>query len=510
MTNFQSRSEAQKSLEIILDRLSDPNGLIHLSSSDLYKVYVLAYLHYPSEEEYRLFLQKFEMCNTSYAQIIGYALVNIYEHKVNFVDSKTPLVDLTESLYVSYSSGRTKTTRLLIASNPHALRGFFWTHEFGRISLLTESDSRIYEATNMDRTSFGKTSTGVSFKVKCAFLKKLFIFSHEKPFAMNLLGRKMFPIFYRTIVNLVLRLFTSKVQVAEEKLGIVFYNQIFMNDYADWNRETLSRIKVLVQETDVTLYFTLHDDIVYKNPTFFTDRRLAEFLSVLDLARTASCVFVPSFAVQRSVAKHFNDNSQIVVLPFAGNHVLANDTNFISRDRSEPKVFLHFLGNDPRKNSFKTFSALLLLAKKGYNFKLNVVGSRTEQSSMVTSVLEELTKIGINQEFFSHLSEEELSMLYQRSDCLLYCSLDEGFGLPIAEAGEIGCAVITSNFGSMLEIGTRYQNVFFVNPDDVLEIEKASAVFLGTDYLRVHKAMQPATTWDNALEVVLRTMGVEQ
>jgi glycosyltransferase involved in cell wall biosynthesis len=50
-------------------------------------------------------------------------------------------------------------------------------------------------------------------------------------------------------------------------------------------------------------------------------------------------------------------------------------------------------------------------------------------------------------------SEEDLRALYSRAEALLFPSLQEGFGWPIAEALACGCPVVTSNRAPMTEVG---------------------------------------------------------
>lgn len=68
------------------------------------------------------------------------------------------------------------------------------------------------------------------------------------------------------------------------------------------------------------------------------------------------------------------------------------------------------------------------------------------------------------------LDIEELELLYSSADALLYCSLYEGFGLPILDAFSIGCPVVTSNVSSMPEIGGNA--VLYANPLDVEDMRK--------------------------------------
>lgn len=51
------------------------------------------------------------------------------------------------------------------------------------------------------------------------------------------------------------------------------------------------------------------------------------------------------------------------------------------------------------------------------------------------------------------LSVLELELLYGSAQVLLYCSLYEGFGLPILDAFSVGLPVLTSNVSSMPEVG---------------------------------------------------------
>ncbi len=64
----------------------------------------------------------------------------------------------------------------------------------------------------------------------------------------------------------------------------------------------------------------------------------------------------------------------------------------------------------------------------------------------------------------------ELELLYASADVLLYCSLYEGFGLPILDSLSVGVPVITSNVSSMPEVGGNA--VLYVNPLDVDDIRK--------------------------------------
>src|SRR5205823_13895158 len=64
--------------------------------------------------------------------------------------------------------------------------------------------------------------------------------------------------------------------------------------------------------------------------------------------------------------------------------------------------------------------------------------------------------------------DEELARLYRGARCLVYASLYEGFGLPVAEALACGCPVVTSAGSAMAEVAG--DDAVYVDPEDVASI----------------------------------------
>jgi glycosyltransferase involved in cell wall biosynthesis len=63
------------------------------------------------------------------------------------------------------------------------------------------------------------------------------------------------------------------------------------------------------------------------------------------------------------------------------------------------------------------------------------------------------------------VSDELLWSAYRLAACVVFPSLNEGYGLPVAEALAAGAPVVTSNFGSMQEIASE-GGALLVNPRD--------------------------------------------
>lgn len=76
----------------------------------------------------------------------------------------------------------------------------------------------------------------------------------------------------------------------------------------------------------------------------------------------------------------------------------------------------------------------------------------------------------------------DLVALYNGAICLCHPSLQEGYGLPPAEALAAGCPVITSNCSSMPEVSQDAAR--YVDPTDVEEIARALRELAGDEALR--------------------------
>ena len=71
------------------------------------------------------------------------------------------------------------------------------------------------------------------------------------------------------------------------------------------------------------------------------------------------------------------------------------------------------------------------------------------------------------------VDDEELAALYRGARCLVYASLYEGFGIPVAEALAYGCPVVTSVGSPMAELAG--DDAALVDPTDVASIRDGIA-----------------------------------
>jgi len=94
---------------------------------------------------------------------------------------------------------------------------------------------------------------------------------------------------------------------------------------------------------------------------------------------------------------------------------------------------------------------------------------------------------------------------YSIATCTVFPSLNEGFGLPVAESLAIGTPVVTSNFGSMKEIAAD-GGAILVDPRSDEDIARGISAILSDPKLRAHLVQQagarPQRTWAEYAEAV--------
>jgi glycosyltransferase involved in cell wall biosynthesis len=156
-------------------------------------------------------------------------------------------------------------------------------------------------------------------------------------------------------------------------------------------------------------------------------------------------------------------------------HTLPSQT---SRDLLQAKLninvsngyIMHIGGNQYYKNRIGVIE-IYTTWRSIYNSNLPLVliGSRP------TDELANLREQSVFKEdihFITNLSDDYINSAYSGANCLLFPSLDEGFGWPIIEAMASGCLVITTNKAPMNEIGGKAAFYIDKKPIEIEYIQK--------------------------------------
>jgi glycosyltransferase involved in cell wall biosynthesis len=163
-------------------------------------------------------------------------------------------------------------------------------------------------------------------------------------------------------------------------------------------------------------------------------------------------------------------------------------------------VVLAVGSHEPRKNHMAVLQAAEALWREGLEFSLTFVGGHSWKSAAFTAQVHALESAHRPIQTIRALSDELLWAAYRVAYCTIFVSVHEGFGLPIAESLASGTPVVTSDFGSMLEIAAR-GGTLLVNPADDDAIADALRRLLEEPSLRdrlAHEAVQLQwRTWDD-------------
>ncbi len=232
---------------------------------------------------------------------------------------------------------------------------------------------------------------------------------------------------------------------------------------------------------------TVHDLVVYKYPQsshaktqFRTDvfapsanivavqkRRLRWVKNECDL------IIADSLATKKDLREILNipEEKVRVIYLAAGREFtpkpLAEVEAVRKKYRLENKYFLCIGTREPRKNLDRVGEAFRQLETGGVDL---VWGGNYGWGSV-----NKVNKNNKTIKMLGFVPQEDLPALYSGAAAFVYPSLYEGFGVPVLEAMACGCPVITSNTGSLPEVGA--DAAFYVNPEDLGEIaEKMSQI----------------------------------
>jgi glycosyltransferase involved in cell wall biosynthesis len=129
------------------------------------------------------------------------------------------------------------------------------------------------------------------------------------------------------------------------------------------------------------------------------------------------------------------------------------------------------VGTAANKNVERT-----ILALRGLKCRLTVLGrlSDSQQQLLIENKIEHRSLVG--------LSSEQVVEAYRNADLVTFCSLYEGFGMPIVEAQATGRAIVTSNVASMPEIAGK--GALCVNPNSSESIREAIETVIRSSSIR--------------------------
>lgn len=185
---------------------------------------------------------------------------------------------------------------------------------------------------------------------------------------------------------------------------------------------------------------------------------------------TAKKIITISESTKNDIIKAYGVRSQKIEVVYPGIKAKKSVSMTDKELKEKYKIdgdFILFVGTlQPRKNierlveaysKLKTDSKLVIVGKKGWQYE-----------EILTSP--EKYNVKGKVKFLHEVTDEDLPAFYKSAEFFVLPSLYEGFGLPVLEAMQYSCPVITSKVSSLPEAGG--DAALYVDPENVDDIKE--------------------------------------
>jgi glycosyltransferase involved in cell wall biosynthesis len=229
-----------------------------------------------------------------------------------------------------------------------------------------------------------------------------------------------------------------------------------------------------IEKTSIKTIVTIHDLIFIRYPHLFkTIDRKIYYKKFKSACERADKIIAVSEQTKRDIINYFSIPSGKITVVYQGcNQVFQSK---ISKPKKEliiakynlPKDYLLYVGTIEERKNLLT---LLQTLKELPNNMLVVIG---DGKSYKKKCLKFITENNLSERviFLKGLLLEEMAVIYQCADIMIYPSIFEGFGIPILEALFSKTPVISSKGGCFSEAGG--SNSKYINPLSILEMKEA-------------------------------------
>lgn len=241
---------------------------------------------------------------------------------------------------------------------------------------------------------------------------------------------------------------------------------------------------------------TVNDVAFVHTPERFTRHGVRVMRAGLERCRGADLVLCPSIATRDDLAEFGFDTDRVRLVPLGVDPTPASSAD-VARVREThrlPDRFVLFVGTvEPRKNLARLAGAVARLDEP---LPLIVAGASGWGDN-------ELDIRGADTRFLGFVPSGDLAALYAAATVFAYPSLQEGFGLPVAEAMAQGTPVVTSRGTSTEEVAGGA--AVLVDPHDVDSVASGITESLAgaTRLADLGRARAGELSWDATVDATV-------
>jgi len=199
---------------------------------------------------------------------------------------------------------------------------------------------------------------------------------------------------------------------------------------------------------------------------------------------------------KKSMQKIFDESQMITVVSdvlgkaisnqfkIPGYKIIANtvNTSFFYpnfKPSNSPVHFIHISSLEYQKNIENVIEALNLVKKKGFDFRLLILGPPKKEIAELVVQKELQTLV----EYKNEVPQDQVASYLRRSDALILYSHYETFGCVVIEANACGIPAILSDLPVFREYISEDENGVFVTPGNPVELANTLENFILGNYL---------------------------
>lgn len=229
----------------------------------------------------------------------------------------------------------------------------------------------------------------------------------------------------------------------------------FHREHADAIGEAVATLRT----KGVATCFVAHDALPATHPEWFPPGVADEYARWLAmLSRSADAVLCISAATRDAVLAQLDARrlprppQGAFVFPMGSDPFPAAGTSPLPASTAGTIRVLMVGTLEPRKGHEQVLAALEELWRQSQAFELVLVGHAGWMTGDLAARLRRHPEAGRRLHWFESLDDRALLALYRQSDLLLNASRGEGYGLPIGEAGRVGCPLLLRDLAVFREV----------------------------------------------------------
>ena len=214
-------------------------------------------------------------------------------------------------------------------------------------------------------------------------------------------------------------------------------------------------------------------DLLYLRKRYLPKRLMRwqrKIFMPISLKKADKIIAISEFTKKDIINNYKVNNSKICTIYnyFNFNKYFPIDNYF----KCERPYFVSICSNAFHKNTVSVLKAYKLFCEQDNEHDIVFIGSLSDNTSEAFIEYDSFP-IGIKNRIhiLSHISNEELGMIYRNAKCFILLTLFEGLGMPIVEAMYFNLPLILSDLDVCREVvGNAHAN--FVNPFDIQKIKE--------------------------------------